>query len=235
MEEKPEAPAESLAEPKRFLRYILPGTAFLVLYLLELWLLRPDLVIDLLSQLGRENSLGVVLGSVVASGAIGFLLSTIHHVIHWQYTTLMDHSEIVQRLAKEGSIRLLDDEKLDRESAWITLTALWHEHLNRDPIRSANPAAEDMTNLMHSLGTNLVGSLIAGGLSLVTAALYSTLSLSPHCIVRFLITIAVIILSVRVMWMGYQKLARLAKGIIDRVFYDSFQDSKAPSQTDLPN
>jgi len=126
-------------DPRRFLRYVLPGLVFGIDLVFLLWLLRPELVGPRLVAVKKEAGLALVAGSVFASGGLGLIFSSIHHVIHWRQGTLfVDHRLHLERLVKAGILELPDVGKdkgeqcayigrLTCEASWMVSVAIWNQ------------------------------------------------------------------------------------------------------------
>lgn len=58
-------------EARRFLRYVIPGVAFIVQTLLILWILIPDWTLDMIAKLRADTGIGIVIAALFGSGGLG--------------------------------------------------------------------------------------------------------------------------------------------------------------------
>lgn len=189
-------------EARRFLRYILPGLLFAIEVVLLLLLLRPDLALAQLTAVKDAEGLGLVLAALVASGGLGFFLSTLHHTFHWWPWTprpkAVDHSTVIENLVKARilSIRRVDGKEfnataLTREQAWMILSGLWHPRSNSsESIKGADKAAAALADMVHSTGTARVAAFAAPIVAFGVAISASSFSEEPAAIVRFVVALA---------------------------------------------
>lgn len=165
-----------MEDARRFLRYVTPGLLYVIETGLLLAILVPWWLFPRLASLKTDAGVGIVLATLLASGGVGFLFSTLHHAWHWLSPwTSMNHESMIKRLVandvlsisslpkSKGPREVTSEDAIDRRLAWIATTILWHERLGRDPkaIGGADPRTSGLTDLVHSLGTTRVASLLA--------------------------------------------------------------------------
>jgi hypothetical protein len=165
-------------DAQRFLRYLIPGTVFFIVTALGLFVFWPEWVLDFRQRLdskSAESVLFIALGFIVTSGALGFLLSMVHHVLSWKFRfygvapnyvkkVKEWHPLISERLTKSGETERVME-------AWMIVTKLWHERVKTDErIESANDRADRNSHLVHSVGACRVAVWAAVIASLVISA-----------------------------------------------------------------
>jgi hypothetical protein len=230
-----------VTEAQRFLRYVIPGLTFGVEALMLLLILLPDWTVSQLRAINNDAALAAVLAAVLGSGGIGFLFSVVHHEWHWrQHATGIDHSEALRRLAEANpaKLQLVDAVtqqplqgfvNLDRRSAWILLTALWHERLaDGSLLKTADPRASGLTDLAHSTGTGRVASIMAYVTALVVAGYVAEVTLAPAAVLRFILANGVAIAIVILQHRNYARVCAMAQGFIEQVFCDALAASSVP-------
>jgi len=175
-------------EPKRFVRYVLPGLAATLELCLLLFILEPCWMFNFVSsQFSKEKGLGVALAVLVASGGLGFMLANLYYAVlwcplfnlRWFSSCAIDHRRAVCEADAEGIICLVQqtaEEKyrgveirvepgrISRKEAWRIVTALWHARIGSSVmLKKANARTDTLTSAVHGLGTLLLGTAIAAG------------------------------------------------------------------------
>lgn len=215
---------------RRFLRYVVPGLLFATEALVVFALLRPDLIVTHIQRPDAAATLGAAFSALLASGGIGFLLSTLHHTFHWwpfwPKPTVVDHSPQLKALASNDIISFrsatngseLETRHLSREEAWILVTSIWHSRRESSLIiKGADPAAASLADMVHATGTARVSAVAAPLTALVVAALVSEPSQSPRPLVRFGLAMALSVALAVVAWNNHRRTGRFAQGVIDQV------------------
>ena len=225
-------------EARRFFRYVIPGLVFATQLIILLWLLRPDWISQYLVELKKDSGIGLVFASILATGGIGALFSSIYHALHWQEKA-MDHSKGLKRLVKEGLLELKDHdpEKLTRSDAWIILTALWHERLEcNKTIGSADPRVAGLLDLVHSIGTSRIAAFMATLVAFAVAASFSQFEPCGWPLARFIVALILAVGVPVILHSNYSRIARLAQGVIDQVLSDALvKEGKASTWPLLPS
>jgi hypothetical protein len=165
-------------EARRFLRYVTPGLTFAIQALLLLFIINPAWTVSQLLKQTKDAGAGLAVALFLASGALRYLFSVIHHRLHWwlecRWLSTIDHSKVVHKLfdADLLDLRKLSDkitvkidrstDRIDRRTAWVVVTAVWKESLrNTSGIQSADPCATGLTDIMHSAGTARIATFSA--------------------------------------------------------------------------
>jgi len=168
-------------EARRFLRFVIPGITFFVELALLLLLADHTRVIEWASGHNPEG-IGHALALLVASGGIGAMLSTVHHLLYRLlfYRLLrgsgVDHRDMLAHAERDGHLQLqlretretVGARTLSRGGAWRVTTALWIERRS-NLVKGAHHSAERLTDIMHGAGATTVG---AGAASATVLVLY---------------------------------------------------------------
>ena len=103
-------------EARRFLRYVIPGTVFLTQTLLIVWILEPSVAYDIVNAISGKSSVSAGIAALFVSGGAGFILSILHHSLHWY--AWRDVSSFAPFVASLGDRKLIKWQKgnNDRES-----------------------------------------------------------------------------------------------------------------------
>src|SRR5262249_21918011 len=82
----------------------------------------------------NDAGIGFAVAGLLATGALGFFLSVVHH---WRFNFFghMDYSKAISNLASKGMLVVVDVEKaapvdpkqIDRRVAFAVLTSTWHQ------------------------------------------------------------------------------------------------------------
>jgi hypothetical protein len=217
-------------EAQRFLRLVLPGLAFLV----EVWLLIA--VTDWQRTLERTmawlqgDALGTAVSLFVVSGGIGFVLATIHHFLHWRLwipLRLAARPTAVEKAIGAGLLELIDAETRQCMTAypkprqqWQVLVSLWHQRKSTSSqIGSATDRVESLSDLVHGVGTGLVGSIFAIVVWMLLAGPIGGPGIG--------VAAALLLLHTTSFWL----VTRQAQGIVDMVLLDAlFAEAEAKQQ-----
>lgn len=229
-------------DARQFLRYLVPGSLFFVQMALTLMALWPDWMIEkaeFYKGTADKNALAIAIGFLVTSGAIGFLMSMIHHALYWRFPRrygAVDYRALLRLLHRRGLISesplpLAGSARSRPRSilrAWIILTKLWHERLKSSAkISAANGRADSMANLVHSTGACRI-SLGAGVLTglLISFDLYQTSpipEITTHLVIALSCAFAAGILLVT-SHLSYRQTEFQASGFVKRVLISALSD-----------
>ncbi len=232
---------EQISDAQRFLRYVTPGIVFFVEALFLLWILLPDWTVGRLNVFKEDKGLGVVFATLLASGGVGFIFSIIHHSLHWwtRGAGALDYSGLIERLRKHDLIALVDaktghsipnDIKVDRENAWVIMTALWHQYLTTSEyLKSANPRATALSDMIHSTGTVRVAALFAWLFALGIAVCVAELPTELGPIVRFILANVIAASLFWCLHRNWIRVTSLAQKLFEQVLHDALS-----KQTDKP-
>jgi len=156
-------------EIRRFMRFTLPGIVFSVQLLLALSVTNWDKVKGALESVNDKSAIGIVLGSFLVTGALGYILSIVYFWLYWSppfdrfainhksaFLEFGDKLEIVDANGKALSL-----DRLAKRDFWIILTEYWYSIKKKSSsVESIDPWIDRMSDITHGLGTNLVGSVI---------------------------------------------------------------------------
>jgi hypothetical protein len=186
-------------EAKRFFRYITPGLVFAVEFILILSVLRWDWVATHATLAVKDAALSAAVALFLVTGAIGFILSSVHHSIHWSEWSLfrrlaaLNHVASIRWLVEQHEIELrstsngdgINAADIDRWVAWNVLTAVWHQTIGvSNSLRGAHKRADAFSDLLHGTGTARVAAFFATALAFIFAGTISSISLASAPVLR---------------------------------------------------
>jgi hypothetical protein len=162
-------------EARKFIRYIFPGTIFLVLLICYLSLSAEDNFIEVASRFIQRAKNG---GGIFQAGVFvllvsvaGYLFATIYYcvskILGWG---LPDHSGflkdarkknwlIVYNRSNEGDVT--STKEYPPSEAWSILGAYYHARIYKNEFAQAHNRIESLNDTLHGLGASFVGSIFA--------------------------------------------------------------------------
>src|SRR5579862_3199530 len=93
-------------EARRFLRYVSPGLVLGVETIVLLLILVPSWMLPRLAALSSSQGVGAAIALFLASGGIGFILSTVHHSLNWWCDEVLDHKAWLTDLVRAKVIAI---------------------------------------------------------------------------------------------------------------------------------
>lgn len=167
-----------MQDPRRYIRYILPGLTFVIETALYLYLSDPIWVKKKFWEIARlpGGGIGVLLTTFLVSGGIGYLFSIIYYTVYgfewsWIEKFCGSHRPMLKCAKKRGYIKLPDEDHIDKErkinditriGTWRIANALWHERLKTSlRIEGAHPGIITRAHIAHGLGISLFGAFLA--------------------------------------------------------------------------
>lgn len=217
-------------EARRFARYVSPGLLYAAEATVLLLGFQPRWTLDGLQQLRSDSGLGLLLGTLLAVTGLGFAFSILHHALHWsRCSSAVNHRPTLAALEEAGVLEIksatgvpVQAASLNREQAWIIVTALWHQRVESSArIKAANQRATNLIDTVHSLGTARVSSLFALATALVLAKFAAPTG--PQLVRLALWSCAGIGFSALV-WGAYRRSADFAEQVIDEVLADALTE-----------
>ncbi|NLZ05141.1 MAG: hypothetical protein GXY19_08205 [Phycisphaerae bacterium] len=210
-----------MEDPKRFLRYVMPGILFAAQTAFLLWIVYPTWTKDGLRVLAGA-SLGAALAGVVTSGVLGYVFATFHHFLHWYSPTdhrIIDHTEKIKDLRERGLLDIEDDkEHIDRLKAFDIMTAEWFKRNQENTfIGNATARAAAFSDLAHGAGTARVASAASLLTVLIACPLVGIWSPSLGPAVRLVGIILVGVALVSLFHYTYRRTGGMAQRFYDRV------------------
>jgi hypothetical protein len=181
-------------EARRFLRYITPGILFGVLAVFFLWIAMPAWTMDILKAciFLPGNSIALAVGSLLASGALGYLFATLHHCCHWHSPTdqnVINHTDKIAALRKTGLIPPSKHTQISpRLEALITISVLWFERLESGgPIGNSEERVAAFGDLAHAAGTARVATACALLVAVLVSMFYGNWAPSFPNTLRYIV------------------------------------------------
>jgi hypothetical protein len=185
----------------------------------------PDWTITNLSTVSEKGGLGVALAAVFASGALGYIFATVHHFLHWYfpgYGNVLNHREFVWSLPPDVTGLSERSETtfaaLDRRQADEIVMNLWCQQGKKpEPIGAeTNKKLGSLTDLTHGLGAACVASFFALPTTLSLCATQGVFSWTCGPIFRFVVMLALAVLSIGLFLDAYLRVGWLAQGFCRR-------------------
>jgi hypothetical protein len=220
-------------EAKRFFRFILPGLSSLVEFVFFVWLLIPSKVVCCKDEL---KEIGTVVGLLVGSGALGFILSNLYHAVSWgvfRGALTINHKRLIERACKGEILKLhqqdggaaISPETVSRRDSWRIATAIWHARIKISPrIEGANTRTDSLTSIVHGLGTLLIGTAVAAGFTVYLgyeAQAVNITQFRQHW--GFLVGAGVLLLSQGV---AFHVAVRHGQQVIDMILFEELRSGK---------
>ncbi len=157
-------------EVRRFIRYTLPGLTCITVLLLALLISDRTQVISFLINVKEENAIGLILSTLLISGALGFILANIYFSILWltpNNVIAIDHLNLLFKLNKYLSIVDENDKSINistfsRREAWEIITKLWYwNKASLDNMKSMHEWLDRIIDLSHGIGAVLIGMIFS--------------------------------------------------------------------------
>jgi hypothetical protein len=222
-------------EAKRFFRFILPGLSSLVEFNFFAWLLLPTQWGDSIARnRDQMKDLGTVVGLLIGSGGVGFILSNIYHAISWgvcRGCCTLNHRRLIRRASAGRLLRLFSQDggaevsvcSISRVDAWRIATAIWHARVKTSTrLEGANARADTLTSIVHGLGTLLVGTVAASGISVWlgydSAKTFSILAFREHR--AFLIGVGLLVITQS---LAFFVAVKHADRVIDMILFEELR------------
>jgi hypothetical protein len=167
-----------MQDPRRYIRYILPGLTFVIETVLYLYLSDPIWVKNKFRVIAHlpGGGIGVLLTAFLLSGGIGYLFSIIYYTgygFEWSWIEKFcgSHRSMVVYAEKHQYIRLHAEDEIKEERSinditrrgtWCIANALWHERLETSlKVKGAHPGVITRAHIAHGLGISLFGAILA--------------------------------------------------------------------------
>ncbi|MBN1568330.1 MAG: hypothetical protein JXA73_10830 [Acidobacteria bacterium] len=229
-----------MEETRKFLRYVTPGVVFVLEAAILLYILLPWWIPSLLISLKTDGGLGLALAAVLATGAFGFLLSVIHHNLHWCFHCLrIDYGPLIHALLKKDTISISDiysNQTYDKDSkdfiisphdSYVILSAMWFERLgDNTKIDKSEARICALTDLVHSTGTAMVSTICAYVVTLCIAGIVADLSFERPAVFRFLGMSLVGLMLFGLHLANHRRTTRICQHMVEQIFVDALEEEK---------
>lgn len=158
-------------EVRRFVRYTLPGLASALLLLIALTFTDGRELAPWLPSTEVKESIALVLGGLLASGALGYLFSVIYFAtidipcLACRFT--VDHRKLFLDLSdiidlRDAANKPVSPTEMTQREAWATLTRFWFSKYETSPIiKGFNPYNDRLVDVMHGVGATAIGTIAA--------------------------------------------------------------------------
>lgn len=163
-------------EARRFLRYVMPVTAAVVVLLACFWVTAIETNQDINWQiLNKLAGVGGAVALILASGGLGLLVATAYHLLaHSGLYRVMGMQVDLSRSLTWGKDNqklkivniddnnvLVDIPSLSTRDTWAVFVSLWHINLDNAKLKEAEIRCQSLWDLMHSSGALFTAALLA--------------------------------------------------------------------------
>lgn len=154
---------ENMNDARRFMRFVLPGLASVIMLLIALFI-SDGSKMSFFFDSKSSNYVGVIFGLFLASGALGYIFSNIYWAIFWigpKKFFVNDNSFFLEKY--KDKLKIVDKpNELTKHEVWIIVTQFWYAQIKKsDEIKGINPFIDRIIDIGHGLGSTLVGSFIS--------------------------------------------------------------------------
>jgi hypothetical protein len=205
-----------MEDARRFLRYVIPGLLFLIETFIYLILSSKTPIDKIMEDFikGSSNNLALPISIFILSGGIGFLLSIIYHFLYWTFPfrkLVVNYIPLIIDCVNNEWLQLKNrkDESninisaLTQYGAWRAINAYLNGRKGySERIKSGITRTDSLSDLLHGLGTSVIGSLLA-----IVMWVYFLINLP--C--KFYPTIFVILLSIAIFIIHYRNYRHVIK------------------------
>lgn len=198
-------------EAKRFIRYVIPGLAFL------LQLSTVGLLIFSYDQIKDFLNLNIAFTAFFASGIIGYLFSSLYYVLHWgfyiKHFAKLDFKDIILKNKNLFSSYKINDQ-IKQTDAAMTMTSYWEIDIveRGTSNNSITGVMRTYFNVFHSIGTTILIMLFGLGLGIIILCCNDT---SIFYYVIYVIGNLVVIL---ILCCNYRLVECMIQNLYNRVF-----------------
>ena len=181
-----------MEEAKRFLRYVMPGMAFLIQFAV-VYILEPPKFI-LCRNFKEISEIGIALSAILVAGVIGYMASNLYYVLHWKvYMNLgrkLDYKHIVSETIPTKDLQKYRFEYTcsNQSEAWALLNVYWNVEGDKEfpKVQDANAST---ANILHSIGTTIILLLIGSVLGAIYLCAKETIIIGYTIINIVIVTI----------------------------------------------
>lgn len=201
-------------DARRFLRYVMPGIVYGVETIFLLWITCPTWTQRVITNNLEKDNLGVILGSVLVFGGLGYIFSTIHHARETgdEEDRIFDHKSIAMKIEPGW--------KGTWEEAMAFSYAHWYTQMNLGNIHDdANKKVHSLGDQAHGLGTANIASFAS---YLTTLVICSTeLFSEPEPGFRFFLMVVLWFWVTYLFDRGYQRVGKIAHETYEMILMDA--------------
>jgi hypothetical protein len=204
----------------------MPGFVYAVETIAGLFIVFPEWTRLQLAGSAKEGNLGIVIGAIFVSGALGYIFATVHHWWHWRFDRgILDHRSLVTRLRERGLIPDTLDQP-DRRQALVLSMVLWYERVRENgAIQSV--AEKKLTSLgdsIHGLGAARVASVFALATILGFCVTIGAFRPDVESVARF-IAMLVLTLGMTLLFHGsYRNVGEIAQGVYEGILENALAE-----------
>lgn len=156
-------------EVRRFMRYSLPGLVCASIATCILLISDDKKIIDYFVFICEKNLLGIVFGTFILSGSIGYIFANIYFALYWASENgiiAIDHRPVLVQtknfiIIKDVNGNQIEHSRLTKRDAWTIITLYWYTQKARcKEIENLDPMIDRMVDIMHGLGATITGLVL---------------------------------------------------------------------------
>lgn len=201
----------------------MPGLVYSVETLLWLYIVFPVWTHELILNFAAKDGLGVALGSILTSGALGYIFATVHHWCHWHLCIdegILDHSNLIKthQLITNESNEMTKKEY--RKKALEISMAYWYRPRKHGSYiwDTTYTKLDSLGDQAHALGTARVASFFAFVTVLGFCFTIGTFSPNSQSIFRFALMLLLGVGVICLFHHAYRRVGTIAQAIYDQIF-----------------
>lgn len=214
-------------ETRRFMRYILHGLVFSVLLLIFLLISDTGKTICFLKEASDKEIIGVIAGTFLASGALGYIFSVVYWALYWlrplcDYIAI-DHKPLLKGLTRKRKIKIVDIsgntvplDPISKREAWVIFSQhWWTSRIKNEADKDKYISIDRLADIAHAIGTAFIGILFS---LIIWAIIHFCYLKSEFSICKVLVFIALQILLILAFGINYWVTHRSLQSLLNSSF-----------------
>lgn len=154
----------------KFIRYTLPGLVCCTELLVALLLSDGSSTLKYIQSVNAKDNIGLILGTFLASGALGYIFSQIYFGILWLFpnscfaidhrNVFIDYSDKIDITSIKGD-SIMPDTLSKRDAQTIFLQQWFANAKENNEIEGIEPIVGRLYDTTHGIGATLIGSIFS--------------------------------------------------------------------------
>lgn|GEM_PF-5469310 len=178
-------------EIKRYIRFVLPGLSFVIIFAVTTWSSNPTLFLKSYYYIKQLGELGALGGLLLISGALGYIFAQIHFAIYWfnpiSKIVRNEPQRLIEHLRNRGVCQIVNtcDKEIgppfNARDSWAIFNRYFLQEVTVDDQKiEITKWLDKLTDHTHALGAASIG-LVIGCLLWIIITAYCILQPSNHC------------------------------------------------------